>query len=67
MDRAAKLAEQARESLKSEVNWSDFITADENRRITRDTLAWEARRLGFSSLEISAAVDQALTDAGTTP
>lgn len=67
MDRAAKLAEVARLFVRSEAHWREFGGADENRRITRRELAAHAAKFGFSDLEISAAVDEALTAAGTTP
>ncbi len=65
MDRAAKLAEHARVCLEMEREYP--LCPVGNRPATRAVLADIAERLGFSDLEISAAVDQALTDAGTTP
>jgi len=67
MDRAAKLAAEARDFLQFERQHAHRFTADWAREVTRETLADRAVELGFSNLEISAAVDQALTDAGTTP
>lgn len=62
MDRATKLAAQARDCLRFEREryyWK--------REATRECLAGGAHDLGFASNEISAAVDEALTAAGTTP
>jgi len=65
MDRAAKLAAEARDCVRFEresgVHWKAA------REATRECLAEVAADLGFSDLEISAAVDEALTAAGTTP
>jgi hypothetical protein len=67
MDRAAKLATYAESLVHDEGVFCDVLSADANRHITREALAYRAKRLGFSDLEISAAVDEALTAAGTTP
>ena len=68
MDRAAKLAAEARCLLDDEAAFLGVISADANRIITRGALAELAERLGYSNeLEISSAIDQALKDAGTTP
>ncbi len=70
MDRAAKLAALAALAgrfIRSEVHWRELVDADENRRITRRELAAHAEKLGFANNEVSAAVDEALTAAGTTP
>jgi len=66
MDRAAKLAALAEFYLAAErgLGASDPELA---RQITRRRLAFNASEYGFSDLEISAAVDEALTAAGTTP
>lgn len=69
MDRAAKLAKSAATYLEFERNaeksgrgshWS-------RRGATRDSLAENAAELGFAPNEISAAIDQALNDAGVGP
>jgi len=66
MDRAAKLADLARIAV-------DLVGAEGDewpvfdRNVTRRILTVRAEHLGFAPNEISAAVDQALTDAGTTP
>lgn len=62
MDRAAKLAAEAKVCVIDEARY-----AEAQRRATRDILASKARKFGVPENEISAAVDQALTDAGTTP
>lgn len=67
MDRAAKLAADARDFLMFERHYADRYTAEQARGITRAALAGRAEEYGFAPNEISAAVDQALTDAGTTP
>lgn len=67
MDRAAKLADYAEALLCDEEAFHGILSADGNRTITREALVECAAELGFSPLEISAAVDQALKDAGTTP
>jgi hypothetical protein len=65
MDRAAKLAAEARDCLRLEresgIHWKAA------REATRQCLAEAANDLGFAHNEISAAVDEALTAAGTTP
>lgn len=63
MDRAAKLAAEAVRQIHLERGSSSPY----GRRITRAKLIMKAKDLGIPDLEISAAVDQALTDAGTTP
>lgn len=64
MDRAAKLAADASVYVAREIT-SPGIWIRES---TRDRLAEIAESLGYSTeLEISAAVDQALKDAGSTP
>jgi hypothetical protein len=68
MDRAAKLTAEARFCLYEE-KW-DFPkgwTQEERRADTRAHLANYAAKIGLPDLEISAAVDEALTEAGTTP
>jgi hypothetical protein len=66
MDRAAKLAEAAKEYI--ELEPLCFLSPQNGRRATRRALAGHARELGFDSkTEISAAIDQALKDAGTGP
>lgn len=67
MARAAQLAEFAQALLCDEEAFRGILSADGNRKITRGALSERAAKLGFSPLEISAAVDQALKDAGTTP
>jgi hypothetical protein len=68
MDRAAKLAATARAEVLHEEVIVKFGGVPENARaMTRRILLERARHLGFAPNEISAAVDQALTDAGTTP
>lgn len=68
MDRAAKLAVDAKRELSFErALIMNGCFPGMARDTTRRMVAICAERLGFSSLEISAAVDQALTDAGTTP
>ncbi len=66
MDRAAKLAAEAKQCLWEE-KWDVPKEWADARKHTRDYLAEVARELDFSDLEISAAVDEALTAAGTTP
>lgn len=65
MDRAAIMKEEAGIYLRFErescMHWKAA------RESTRECLAEVAAELGFSPLEISAAVDRALKDAGTTP
>lgn len=64
MDRAAKLAAAARWHVAREL----AEKSPKSREVTRSCLAVLAETLGLSERrEISAAVDQALTDAGTTP
>lgn len=65
MDRAAKLAAEAREYLANEVCWSG--SREQARQVTRICLAECAADFGFATNEISSAIDQALTDAGATP
>lgn len=65
MDRAAKLAAEARQYLANEVCWHG--QREQARQVTRLCLIECARDHGFSDLEISAAVDEALTTAGTMP
>lgn len=65
MDRAAKLAKEAKDCL--ELEKTGLYSQEVARTASRDVLATIARHLGFSDLEISAAVDEALTAAGTTP
>jgi len=68
MDRAAKLAAEARVCLRDEEAMQGVLSADANRKITRGYLGARARRLGLSEFtEISAAIDEALTAAGATP
>ena len=66
MDRAAKLAKCAKALLGDEKAFP-LVPADKNREITRFVLGEMAGSLGFAPNEISAAVDEALTAAGTTP
>ncbi len=61
MDRAAKLAAEARHCL-----WEE-IYEGRSRSATRAHLANYAAHLGFAPNEISAAIDEALTAAGATP
>jgi hypothetical protein len=65
MDRAAKLAAEARDCLEFEKVGG--YSPEAARASTRDMLAIVAFDLGFANNEISAAVDEALTAAGTTP
>jgi len=65
MDRAAKLATYARRMLEFERDSPRSFEA--KRTTTRAMLCEEAETLGFAPNEISAAVDEALTSAGTTP
>lgn len=65
MDRAAKLANYARWMLEFERDSPSGFEA--KRTTTRVMLTDEAIDLGFAPNEISAAVDEALTQAGTTP
>ena len=67
MDRAAKLAAEARVFLQFEQEMTHKLDSATCRAITRDSLIKLAGNYGFSDLEISAAVDEALTQAGTTP
>lgn len=64
MDRAARLANEAKFLASLEVGESEWFTKEAARNATRECLADYAEGLGFSSLEISSAVDQALKDAG---
>ncbi len=66
MDRAAKLADLAGLYLAAEMTLGAH-DPELARQITRRRLAFNASDYGFSDLEISAAVDEALTAAGTTP
>lgn len=67
MDRAAKLAAEARKHLKMEAE-EIANTVRESRKDTRDELARVARELGYSKRrEISSAIDQSLKDAGVGP
>lgn len=66
MDRAAKLAKEAKQCLWDE-KWDPPKEWANARKHTREYLIEVAREFGFSDLEISAAVDEALTSAGTTP
>lgn len=61
--RAAELASAARIYVPREITSAGVWT----RKDTREYLVEIAEQLGFSDLEISAAVDEALTAAGTTP
>ena len=66
MDRAAKLAAEARDCLEFEKIGG--YSPEAARASTRDMLAIVAEELGYSTeLEISAAIDEALTAAGATP
>lgn len=65
MDRAAKLAAEARECVRMERE-SGFDVSFA-RTITRASLAYVAEEYGFAPNEISAAIDEALTAAGATP
>lgn len=68
MDRAAKLAEATRhELLEEKCSIQCGVSPENTRATTRRVLGSLAFRLGFAPNEISAAIDQALTDAGTTP
>jgi hypothetical protein len=65
MDRAAKLADYARRMLEFERDSPSSFEA--KRMTTRTMLCEEAVELGYSYNEVSAAIDEALTQAGTTP
>lgn len=65
MDRAAQLAAQARRMLEFEQD--SLVSLEAARMTTRQMLCEDAELLGFAHNEISAAVDEALTSAGTTP
>ncbi len=65
MDRVAQLAAQARRMLEFEKD--SLVGFEAARMTTRQMLREEAEDLGFAPNEISAAVDEALTAAGTTP
>ncbi len=65
MDRAAKLAAEARRMLSFEEQSSASFEA--KRMTTRQMLYESAEYLGFANNEISAAIDEALTAAGATP
>lgn len=68
MDRAAKLAAEAKRELAFEQKMvGNGCEADAARNSTRYVLAMFAWDFGFSSIEVSAAVDEALAAAGTTP
>ena len=70
MDRAAKLAAEARTLLAFDLVAAELpgITKEMLATSTRKTLAARAADLGYSTeLEISAAIDEALTAAGATP
>lgn len=66
MDRVAKLAAEARKLVKLERTCARDELG-EARRIVRFVLASKAFGFGFADNEISAAVDEALTTAATTP
>lgn len=65
MDRKAKLAAEARKHLQFEAE--SQYSREVARMTTRTMLCEEAAELGYAWNEISAAVDEALTSAGTTP
>lgn len=65
MDRTAQLTTYARRMLEFERDSPRSFEA--KRMTTRTMLCEEAVELGFAWNEISAAVDEALTAAGTTP
>jgi hypothetical protein len=67
MNRAAKLATEARGCLHDEEAMKGVLSAGANRKITRGFFAARATRLGFASNKISDVVEQALKDAGATP
>ena len=69
MDRDARLAKEAATCLRFEKEWTAAGKglAAPARHITRETLAECADELGFSAAEIEAAINAALTAAGTTP
>jgi hypothetical protein len=66
MDCVAKLAAEAKHCLWEE-KWDRPKDWADARKHTREYLAGVAHELGFQENEISAAVDEALTAAGTTP
>lgn len=67
MDRAAKLAAEARKCLREEAR-ELADCAKESRKATREELGRVALELGYSKRrKLSSAIDQALKDAGTTP
>lgn len=67
MDRAAKLAAEARQFLDLERKCAQH-DLEAARSLTRLCLSARAFELGYSTeLEISAAIDEALTAAGATP
>ncbi len=65
MDRVAKLANYARRMLEFEKD--SLVSREAARMTTRQMLCDDAELMGFAPNEISAAVDEALTAAGTTP
>jgi hypothetical protein len=65
MDRVVKLAAKARKHLQFEAE--SQYSREVARMTTRTMLCEEAAELGFAWNEVSAAVDEALTAAGTTP
>lgn len=65
MTRAARLAAYARQLLQFEKE--SPVSFEAARATTRQMLCEDAELLGFAPNEISAAVDTALTTAGTTP
>lgn len=65
MDRVAQLAAKARKYLQFEAE--SPYSREVARMTTRATLCQEAAELGYAWKEVSAAVDEALTAAGTTP
>lgn len=65
MDRVAQLAAKARKHLQFEAE--SQYSREVARMTTRTMLCEEAVDLGYAWNEISAAVDEALTSAGTMP
>lgn len=65
MDRVAQLAAYARRMIQFEQD--SLVSLEAARMTTRQMLCEDAEAMGFAPNEISAAVDEALTAAGTTP
>lgn len=65
MDRKAQLSAEARKMIQFEAE--SQYSREVARMTTRQMLCEDAADMGFAWNEISAAVDEALTAAGTTP